>query len=161
MTIQLGVFGALGIATTAWALWANRRLFTGGVRPVGVLETVYYLTGVVSLVIGWYCNVRFTHHAGSGANYWSYTRALFTNWAAASAAQDYTIVNLVLLPLWTITDGRRRGLAVPWMFFVMSLFTSLAFSMAVYLALVERQVRREATGHQVPVPSPDPVPAAG
>jgi hypothetical protein len=30
---------------------------------------------------------------------------------------------------------------VPWIFFVMSLFTSLAFSMAFYLAFVERQIR--------------------
>ena len=68
---------------------------------------------------------------------------LFTNWAADSAAQDYTIVNVLLLPLWTIVDGRRRGLRVPWIFFVMSLFTSLAFSMAMYLAFVERSVRYE------------------
>ena len=53
---------------------------------------------------------------------------LFSNWAADSAAQDYTIVNVVLLPLWTIVDGRRRGMRAPWIFFVMSLFTSLAFA---------------------------------
>ena len=82
------------------------------------------------------------HPSGQqGASYVDYTRALFTNWAADSAAQDYTIVNLVLLPLWTIVDGRRRGLRIPWIFFVMSLFTSLAFSMAFYLAFVERQIR--------------------
>jgi hypothetical protein len=144
MTIQLGVFGALGVLTTAWAVWANRRLFTGGTvgRP-SPLESVFYVVGVASLCIGWYCNVRYTHHA-TDASYWSYTRALFDNWAAASAAQDYTIVNLVLLPLWTIVDGRRRGIALPWIFFVMSLFTSLAFSMALYLAFVERQVRYTA-----------------
>ena len=51
------------------------------------------------------------------------------------------MVNLVLLPLWTITDGRRRGLRMPWIFFVVSLFTSLAFSVALYLAFVERQIR--------------------
>ena len=66
---------------------------------------------------------------------------LFSNWASDSAAQDYTIVNVVLLPLWTIVDGTATGLRVPWIFFVMSLFTSLAFSMAMYLAFVERQVR--------------------
>ena len=51
------------------------------------------------------------------------------------------MVNLVLLPLWTITDGRRRGLRIPWIFFVASLFTSLAFSVALYLGFVERQLR--------------------
>ena len=68
---------------------------------------------------------------------------LFTNWASDSAAQDYTIVNVLLLPAWTIADGRRRGIRIPWIFFVMSLFTSLAFSMAMYLAFVERQVRSQ------------------
>ena len=48
---------------------------------------------------------------------------------------------MVLLPLWTIVDGRRRDLRIPWIFFVMSLFTSLAFAMACYLAVVERQIR--------------------
>jgi len=165
MTIQLGVFGTLGILTTVWAVVANRRLFAGGTvgRPAP-LEVVYYAVGVLSLGIGWYCNVRYTHHAAN-ASYWNYTKALFTNWAAASAAQDYTIVNVVLLPLWTIVDGRRRGLAIPWIFFVMSLFTSLAFSMALYLAFVERQVRYDASigdgGAPGPVASAAPVRTTG
>jgi uncharacterized membrane protein len=75
---------------------------------------------------------------------------LFTNWASDSAAQDYTAVNLVLLPLWTIIDGRRRDMKVPWIFFVMSLFTSLAFSMAMYLAFVERQIRYTRTVDENP-----------
>ena len=75
------------------------------------------------------------------ATYVNYTKTLFSNWASDSAAQDYTMVNVVLLPLWTIVDGRRRGMRIPWIFFVMSLFTSLAFSMAMYLAFVERQIR--------------------
>ena len=142
MTTQLLVFGVLGVLTTAYAIWVNRRLFgVDGSGGVGVLEAVYYVVGVVSVGIGWYFNVKFTHHEGAGANYWSYTRALFANWAADSAAQDYIIVNVVLLPLWTIVDGRRRGLRAPWIFFVISLFTSLAFAMAFYLAVVERQER--------------------
>ena len=59
------------------------------------------------------------------------------------------MVNVVLLPLWTITDGRRRGLRMPWIFFVMSLFTSLAFSVALYLAFVERQIRYAAGARRV------------
>ena len=142
MTIQLGVFGTLGILTTAWAFRANRHLFTGGTvgRP-SPLEWIFYVVGVISLLLGWYFNVRYTHQVGSKASYIDYTKALFSSWAADSAAQDYTIVNVVLLPLWTIVDGRRRGIRIPWIFFVMSLFTSLAFAMAFYLAFVERQVR--------------------
>jgi hypothetical protein len=142
MTIQLAVFGTLGILTTAWAFVANKRLFSGGTvgRP-SVLEAVFYGVGIVSLLLGWYFNVRYTHQVGAKASYVAYTKALFSSWAADSAAQDYIIVNVVLLPLWTIIDGRRREIRIPWIFFVMSLFTSLAFSMAFYLAFVERQIR--------------------
>ena len=142
MTIQLAVFGTLGILTTAWAFMANKRLFSGGtVGRLSVLEGVFYGVGVVSLLLGWYFNVRYTHQVGAKASYVAYTKALFSSWAADSAAQDYIIVNVVLLPLWTIVDGRRRKIRIPWIFFVMSLFTSLAFSMAFYLAFVERQIR--------------------
>jgi hypothetical protein len=117
---------------------------------LGLLEGVFYIVGVASLGLGWYFNVRYVHLYGHKASYIDYTKSLFSNWAADSAAQDYTIVNLVLLPLWTIVDGRRREMKIPWIFFVMSLFTSLAFSMAMYLAFVERQNRYN---REVPVSS--------
>jgi len=142
MTMSLAFYGTLGIISTAIAFYCNRRLFVAeGAGRVSVLECLYYFLGLISLCLGWYFNVRYTHQYGSHASYVDYTKALFSNWAADSAAQDYIMVNLVLLPLWTIVDGRRRGLRVPWIFFVMSLFTSLAFSMAIYLAFVERQIR--------------------
>lgn len=106
-----------------------------------MLEGCYYVLGLVSLGLGWYFNVRYTHQYGHGASYINYTKALFSNWASDSAAQDYIMVNVVLFPLWSITEGRRRGLQIPWIFFVMSLFTSLAFSVAFYLAFMERQIR--------------------
>jgi glycopeptide antibiotics resistance protein len=144
MTASLVFYGILGLASTAFAFSANRQLFSrGGAGRVSPLEAVYYAVGLVSLVLGWYFNVRYTH-TYAHASYVNYTKMLFSNWAADSAAQDYTIVNVVLLPLWTIVDGRRRGLRVPWIFFVMSLFTSLAFSMAFYLAFIERQLRYRA-----------------
>ena len=154
MTTQLAVFGTLGILTTAWAFYANRRLFSGGTvgRP-SLLEGLYYAIGVISLLLGWYFNVRYTHQVGSKASYVAYTKALFSSWAADSAAQDYIIVNAVLLPLWTIVDGYRRALRIPWIFFVISLLTSLAFSMAFYLAFVERQIRyTRATATTAPEP---------
>ena len=141
MTSQLLIFGLLGLATTAAAFWVNRRIFSGGgAGPVTLLEAVYYVVGVTSIVLGWYFNVRYTH-TYHDANYWNYTKMLFTNWAADSAAQDYVIVNLVLLPLWTIVEGGRRGVRWAWIFFVMSLFTSLAFAVALFLAFMERQLR--------------------
>jgi hypothetical protein len=154
MTSQLLIFGILGIATTAVAFRVNWHLFSGeGSRragPVSLLEGTYYVVGVCSVVLGWYFNVRYTH-LYPNASYVNYTKMLFTNWAADSAAQDYTIVNVVLMPLWTIVEGRRRGLKWPWIFFIMSLFTSLAFSIAFFLAFMERQYRY--TRSAVPVSS--------
>jgi hypothetical protein len=144
MTSQMLISAILGLATIAVAFWVNRRLFGGrAVRTVGtvtLLEGVYYVVGVCSIVLGWYFNVRYTH-TYHDASYWNYTKMLFTNWAADSAAQDYIIVNVVLMPLWTIVEGGRRGLRWAWIFFVMSLFTSLAFSIAMFLAFMERQLR--------------------
>jgi hypothetical protein len=48
---------------------------------------------------------------------------------------------VLLLPLITIVDGRRRGINKPWMYFVATLFTSFAFGWAFYAATVERQRR--------------------
>ncbi len=142
MTTSLVFFGILGIISTAVAVIGNRRLFVrGGAGRVSVLEGLYYVFGLASLGLGWYFNVRYTHQYGHQATYWGYTKALFANWASDSAAQDYIMVNVILFPLWSITDGRRRGIRIPWIFFVMSLFTSLAFSVAAYLAFVERQIR--------------------
>ena len=142
VTKQLLFYGALGVLTTVFAFFVNRRLFERRrVGPVSVLEAVFALFGLASLGLGWYFNIRYTHQYGSHASYADYTRQLFTNWASDSAAQDYIIVNVVLFPLWSIVDGRRRGIRAAWIFFVMSLFTSLAFSVAMYLAFVERQIR--------------------
>jgi Protein of unknown function DUF2834 len=142
MTSQLLTYGVLGVASSVVAVVANRHLFRGGAAGrVSLLEAVYYAVGICSLVLGWYFNVRYTHLYGHRANYVNYTKLLFTNWAADSAAQDYIIVNVVLLPLWTIVEGTRRGLRWAWIFFVMSLFTSLAFAMAAFLAFMERQLR--------------------
>jgi uncharacterized protein DUF2834 len=142
VTRQLLFFGVLGVLSTGYAFWANRRIFDGRkVGPVSVLEGVFYVVGVVSLGLGWYFNVRYTHQYGAHASYVNYTKQLFSNWASDSAAQDYVIFNVILFPLWSIVDGRRRGLRAPWIFFVMSLFTSLSFAVAMYLAFVERQIR--------------------
>jgi hypothetical protein len=144
MTTQLLFYGVLGVLSTAYAFAVNRRLFAGpNSGQVSLLEGLFYAFGLISLGLGWYFNVRYTH-TYHDASYVNYTKMLFSNWASDSAAQDYTMVNLALLPLWTIVDGRRRGMRAPWIFFVMSLFTSLAFSMAMYLAFVERQIRYRA-----------------
>jgi hypothetical protein len=141
--VSLIVHAVLGVATTWFVLHRNRRLFAGAWpgRRVSPVEGALWLIGLVSVGLGWYCNIRYTQELGSEASWVHFTQSLFENWAASSAAQDYIIANVLLFPIWTIVDGRRRGIAVPWGFFVMSLFTSFAFSMAAYLAVVERQVR--------------------
>ena len=156
MTASLVFYGVLGILSTAYAFVVNRRLFTGGERT-RPLEAIFYVVGLCSLVLGWYFNVRYTHLYGHRANYVNYTKMLFTNWAADSAAQDYIIFNVVLMPLWTIVEGRRRDMRAPWIFFVMSLFTSLAFSVAIFLAFMERQWRyNKALAQEPPAPAPAP-----
>jgi hypothetical protein len=156
VTASLVFYGILGVASTVAAFAANRRLFSGGrAGPVSLLEGTYYAVGVCSLLLGWYFNVRYVHLYGHRASYINYVKMLFTNWAADSAAQDYTIVNLILLPLWTITEGTRRGLKWAWIFFVMSLFTSLAMSIAFFLAFMERQWRyNKALAQEAPAATP-------
>jgi drug/metabolite transporter (DMT)-like permease len=75
---------------------------------------------------------------------------MFTNPAASSASEDFTIANVVLLPLFTIVDGHRRGLRHPWLYFVSSLFTSFTFAFAFYFATIERQRRHEQARQKVP-----------
>ena len=151
--LSLIAHAMLGVITI-WLLvagnWAIFRRPAGG-RLVSPLEGAYYLAGIASVVVGWYFNVTFVmHYAHGNANpiwgngSWAqYIRLMYANPAASSAGQDYTIGNVILLPLMTITDGRRRGIARPWLYFVASLFTSFAFAWAFYLATTERQRRHE------------------
>lgn len=145
--VSLIVHAVLGLITIAIIVRANRAIFTAA-RP-GPLELIYYVIGVASVLLGYYFNTKFVMeyqppHGNPivGPGSWSdYIRLMFVNPAASSAGQDYTIINVILLPLFTITDGLRRGIRHPWLFFVSSLFTSCAFALAFYFAVLERQRR--------------------
>ena len=154
MTSQLLIFGILGIATTVDRIPGQPALFSGG-RPPGRTGQPHLRRSTTPSASAPWCSVGTSTCAIRtcipNASYVNYTKMLFTNWAADSAAQDYVIVNVVLMPLWTIVEGRRRGLRWPWIFFVISLFTSLAFSIALFLAFMERQYRY--TRSAVPVSS--------
>ena len=151
--VSLIVHAILGVVVVGLIVAGNRAIFrrppTG--PPVSLLEGAYYLAGVASVLIGWYFNIKFVMeyahgHANPlwGDGSWAqYIRLMYVNPAAGSAGQDYTIANVVLLPLFTIVDGRRRGIVRPWLYFVASLFTSFAFAWAFYLATVERQRRHQ------------------
>lgn len=157
--ISLVAHAILGLLVIGLIVVSNRRVFT---RPAEgpmftPLECVYYAVGIASVVLGWYFNVRFVvENASAGGNlfhgpgsYPNFIRLQFANPAAGSAAEDYLIANIVLLPLFTIVDGYRRGLRRPWLYFVCSFFTSFSFPLAFYFATIERQrrhaVRRELT----------------
>jgi len=62
----------------------------------------------------------------------------YANYASSSQVADYTILNVILLPLFTIVDGRRRGIRHSWLFFVSSLFTSCVFAFRVLLRDIEK-----------------------
>ena len=152
--ISLLVHATLGLLVIGWIVTSNRRVFTrpSGGRWLSPLECAYYAVGAASVVLGWYFNIRFVREyaTGSGNPFWGqgswsdYIRLMFTNPAASSASQDYTIANVALLPLLTVVDGYRRGLRRPWLYFVSSLLTSFAFAFAFYFATIERQRRHAA-----------------
>ena len=159
--VSLLVHAILGFSVIGWIVASNRHVFS---RPdggpfVSPLEAVYYIVGIASVVLGWYFNIRFVQEYSHGStnplwgqhgSWAEYIRLMFTNPAADSASQDYTIANVVLLPLFTIVDGYRRGLRRPWLYFVSSLFTSFAFAFAFYFATTERQRRHEHAPEKVP-----------
>lgn len=151
--LSLIVHLVLGIAVIAWIVRANPHVFA---RPAdgpacSALELVFYVVGVASIGLGYYFNHQFVDaYAVPGGNpiwgpgSWQQFIALgYANPAAASASQDYTVINVILLPLFTVVDGHRRGIRRPWLFFVASLFTSCAFAYAFYFAVIERQHRHE------------------
>jgi len=149
--IALLVHAILGLLSIAALVGLNRAVFrnpSGGPK-LSVLEAIYAAIGIASVVLGWYFNVRFVQHYGGtnplwggGASWTHYISLMFTNDAARSASQDYTIANVLILPLWTIIDGRRRHIRWPWLYFVISLFTSFAFAVCAYLFTLERLHRQ-------------------
>lgn len=158
--VSLLVHAVLGLSVIGWIVASNSKVFA---RPAGgpsfsPLEVVYYVVGIASVALGWWFNIHFVQEYSHGStnplwgehgSWAEYIRLMFTNPAASSASQDYTIANVILLPLFTIVDGYRRGLRRPWLYFVSSLFTSFAFAFAFYFATMERQ-RRHAQSAAAP-----------
>jgi hypothetical protein len=151
--VSLLVHAILGLSVIGWIIASNPKVYAKPATGpwLSPLECVYYVVGIASVVLGWYFNIRFVQQYAHGStnpiwgpgSWADYIRLMFTNPAASSASQDYTIANVILLPLFTIVDGYRRGLRHPWLFFVSSLFTSFAFAFAFYFATMERQRRHE------------------
>lgn len=117
--------------------------------------------GLASIPLLWYHNIQFVNEYATassnpiwGPGSWQEFIALgYTNPAASSASADYTIINVILLPLFTIIDGRRRGIRHPWLYFVSSLFTSCVFAYAFYFATMERQRRHQLAAAELKSPA--------
>jgi Terpene cyclase DEP1 len=141
--ISLMIHAALGLLTVVLFLYYNGYLYRTGWKGSGVswVEALYYLIALCAVTAGWYFNIHYVQEYPAQAGWVHFTKMLFTNPAAGSVSQDLIAANVFLLPLWTIIDGPRRGLKGCWLYFVMSLFTSFAFAMGLYLAAQERQVR--------------------
>jgi hypothetical protein len=135
---------ALGIVSIVATLGLDLRLLRTSGLGFTVLEGIYYVVALAALVIGWYFNFQYIDQYGANASWTNWTEQLFVNPASASGGQDLLFANVVLFPLWTIIDGRRIGMRAFWLYFPMSIVTSYAFAVALYLALRERQVRWNA-----------------
>lgn len=146
---SLIVHAVLGVVVIGFIMKSNPTIFRSATPAVSGLEALLYVIGVASIPLCWYFNYRFVAEYGAaqtnpfvGPGSWmEFIKLGYANPASSSASADYTIANVLLLPLFTIIDGRRRGIHRPWLYFVASLFTSFAFSWAFYLATVERQRR--------------------
>jgi hypothetical protein len=140
---SLAIHAALGVLTVVVFFRFNRYLYARDWPGSALtwLEALYYALAVGSVCTGWYFNVTYVMAYPAEASWAHFVRMLFANPAAASGGQDLIVTNAILFPLWTMIDGPRRGLKGTWIYFTMSLFTSFGFSMGLYLAAQERQVR--------------------
>ena len=161
--LSLIVHALLGVVVVWLVVKSNPAIFR---RPeagplFSRLELVLYGIGVWSVAVGWYFNVRFVTEYTDGwlvnplwgdGSWAHYLQLLFDNPAAGSASGDFSIANVIVLPLVTIIHGRRLGIRRPWLFFVTTLFARFTFGWTFYLATVERQRRlSEAPVSEAPV----------
>ncbi|HEY1076376.1 MAG TPA: DUF2834 domain-containing protein [Fontimonas sp.] len=130
---------SIGLLSIAIVFWLNRDLYRA--TRGSAFEWACYLIALPALIIGWYFNFQYMRGYGDQVGWWHWTTLLFVNPASASGGQDLIIANLLLFPMWTIIDARRSGVRAGWFYFVMSLITSFAFAMALFMAVRERQLR--------------------
>jgi hypothetical protein len=165
--LSLIVHAVLGVAVIWFIVTSNSAIFGrphSGPRASKV-EVALYAIGISSIGFGWYHNVTFVMEYTDGAflnnplwgdgSWAQYLALMFDNPASSSAGADFTMANVLILPIITIVDGTRRGIRRPWLFFVASLFTSFTFAWAFYLITAERERR-----HRMASAPADPVSAA-
>jgi hypothetical protein len=147
---------AIGVIVVIVA--SNPQIFRQPATPkVSVLEAVYYVAGIAATVIGYYFNLKYVNEYSQGAhnaiwgNHGSWKEFIQLGWAnpaVSSASSDYYLMSLVVLPLFVIVDGRRRGVRHAWLYVIFNLTASCTFALAFYLATVARQ--RRVTASETP-----------
>jgi hypothetical protein len=161
--VSLLVHAVLGFVVVGLIIRVNKAIFKRADPMLSPFEIALYVIGIVSIIGGWTFNIQFVFDNTDGwlnnplwgdGSWAQYMKLMFDNPASSSASIDYSIANVLLLPLITIVDGRRRGINKPWLFFVATLFTSFAFGWAFYAATVERQ-RRLALSADAAFASPE------
>jgi hypothetical protein len=151
--VSLLVHALLGVVVLVVIVKSNPAIFarfpTGS--QVSALEVFYYVVGVASIALGYYFNYQFVQDYSTpssnpiwGPGSWQEFITLgYVNPAAGSASQDYTIMSLLIFPVFAVVDGRRRGIKHAWLYIGFILFASSASAWAFYLAAVERQRRHQ------------------
>jgi hypothetical protein len=147
--VALFVHAILGIATIAFIVKSNpavfKRMASG--PQLSALETFLWVLGIISLPVTWYFNIRYVQEYAEnpfwGQPTWAQFIAMgYANPSSSSQVADYTILS-VIMAVWAVVDGRRRGFKNAWLYFALFLFTSSTFGSAMYLATVDRQRRHE------------------
>ena len=157
--VALFVHAILGIAVIVVIVKSNPAIFKR--MPTGPqlapLEIFLWALGIISLPISWYFNIQYVQQYAEnpfwGQPTWAEFMALgYANPSSSSQVVDYTILS-VIMAVWAVVDGRRRGFKNAWLYFGLFLFTSSAFGSAMYLATVERQRRHKLAASHVDSPA--------
>jgi hypothetical protein len=157
--VSLIVHGLLGIATVVWIVRSNPAVFrrTTSGPLLSPLELALYGIGIASVIAGWSFNVTFVldntdgwfNNPFVGDGSWAqYMQLMFDNPAAGSAGIDFSIANVLVLPIVAVVWGRRQAINRPVLYFVVTLFASFTFGWAFFAATLERQ-RRLAEAEEV------------
>ena len=116
---SLIIHAVLGVLVVGFTMRSNPAIFRGATPALSGLEALYYIIGIASIPLCWYFNYRYVVEYGAastnpfvGPGSWMEFIGLgYANPASSSASADYTIANVLLLPLFTIVDGRHSTLA--------------------------------------------------
>lgn len=107
-------------------------------RPTHLRQAFYGALAGAGLVGTGYFNLSYTGPLVDYLDGW------FANAAASSAAVDLIVVAVAAV-VFMLTEGRRLGMRVPWLYAAAALVTAIAFTFPLFLLMRERALdRREA-----------------